>query len=154
MALGTRRLTNRASQKRRQSEGLENLNELLVWVEARTNRVLITTALRIHEKLKSAPPVGTPVDTGWASNSWIMSVDQPDTTNANPPKGAFSFLPSFNTGVVAVLQFDIKKNKSIFIQNNAPYINRLNHGWSAQSPSGFVDAAVDSGVAEVAREEG
>lgn len=154
MALGTRRLTNRSSQSRRQSEGLDNLNELLVWVEACTNRSMIATALRIHEKLKSAPPVGTPVDTGWASNSWTMSVDNPDKTNANPPKGDFSFLPSFNTGIVEVLQFDIRRNRSIYIQNNAPYINRLNHGWSKQSPSGFVEAAIDSGVAEVAREEG
>lgn len=133
--------------------GLDNLSELFAWVDERTNKVIIATALRIHEKLRSNPPVGTPVDTGWASNNWTMSVDRPDDVVPPTPRGDFSFLPTFEPGNAAALKFDIKKNRSIFIQNNVPYIKPLNEGWSAQSPAGFVEVAVDSSVAEVAAEE-
>lgn len=135
--------------------GIDNLPELFAWIDDQTNQTIIQTALRIHEKLRSNPPVGTPVDTGWASNNWTMTVDKADEYMPGVPKGDFSFIPTFDpAGIAAVMQFDIKKNRAIFIQNNVPYIKRLNEGWSSQSPAGFVESAVDSGVAEVAAERG
>ena len=36
--------------------------------------------------------------------------------------------------------------ETIFIQNNLPYIQRLNEGWSEQAPAGFIDKIITEEV--------
>lgn len=38
--------------------------------------------------------------------------------------------------------FDSYEHDAIYITNNAPHIERLNEGWSAQTPAGFFERAL------------
>lgn len=105
---------------------------------------IIALALNIHGRLVDNPPGGTPVDTGWASNNWWLSVGSPARENTGLP-GKDGSLEGRDTkaqqSAADVFSWDFSKG-SIYISNNVPYINRLNNGWSKQAPAGFVDQAV------------
>lgn len=78
----------------------------------------------------------TPVDTGRARANWIPSLDaaSAEIVEPNGKKDIASETQSYTI------------DKTIFITNNLPYIQRLNDGWSQQAPAGFVELAVQSGV--------
>lgn len=101
--------------------------ETVVRVIANELWVGITTGARITP--------GTPVDTGRARASWIMSEGAPAT--AVPPPGEYS-IPG---GPVPV-----SGKQSVFIVSNLDYIKPLEYGHSQQAPQGFVRLA----IAEVA----
>lgn len=129
--------------------GLINLNVLINEVYSTVNRKMKNTAMQIHGTLRSSPPRGTPIDTRWASNNWTISIDVPrmDTIGEKPRRG--TRLPQsspVDVGLRVLNEFDIRKNSAIYIQNNAPYIARLNNNWSKQSPAGFVEAAIDEAM--------
>ena len=68
----------------------------------------------------------TPVDTGRARGNWNIGAGSPDlstTEQTSSPR------PSLAKG---------DGEKVIYITNNLPYIERLEDGWSKQSPSGMV----------------
>ena len=44
-----------------------------------------------------------------------------------------------------------KGNTSIFLNNNLPYITRLNDGWSSQAPKGFVQKALEAADKSISR---
>lgn len=119
--------------------GLKNVTLLLDQVDTFASETVINAALELQGILRDNPPVGTPIDTGWASSNWSLSLDTP----REEPIGSKENIISEDTGIAEVLQFDINNNQSIWLTNNVPYIARLNNGWSQQSPSGFVDAAID-----------
>ena len=130
--------------------GLIGIDVVTREVRETVNRVMINTALQIHEILRGVPPRGTPIDTRWASNNWTLSVDTPrnDAIGTKPRSGTI-VLPQSSAqevGIAVVAQFDITKNSAIHIQNNAPYIARLNRGNSKQSPAGFVEMAIDEAM--------
>lgn len=120
--------------------GLKNLQVLLDEVDAVASEKVVNAALEVHEMLRSNPPTGTPIDTGWASSNWTLSLDKPVDTVV----GTKFAVTSEPLGIAAALQFDIRQNTAIYCTNNVPYIARLNDGWSKQSPRGFVDAAIDA----------
>ena len=130
--------------------GLIGIDVVTREVRETVNRVMINTALQIHEILRGVPPRGTPIDTRWASNNWTLSVDTPrDDAIGTKPKSGTTVLPQSSAqevGIAAVVQFDSAKNSAIHIQNNAPYIARLNRGHSKQSPAGFVEMAIDEAM--------
>ncbi len=100
----------------------------------------------------SAVVIGTPVDTGRARSNWQVNIGSP----ADGTREAYSEGKDGSTGG-ANAQAAIDQGKaeigkyrggsSIHITNNLPYIGRLNDGWSAQAPAGFVEKAVLVGVA-------
>jgi len=82
----------------------------------------------------------TPVDTGRARSNWIASVGAPAGGTRGPaPMGTVILQASTTFTPEGVGEFPV-----LYIANNLPYIGRLNNGWSAQAPAGFVEAAVDS----------
>lgn len=111
--------------------------------------------------------LNTPVDVGTARSNWITSLDTAPTGR----RGAFSPHPSrwrppyarpgadrsetrnqagavwSARGVVARR----KPDQGVYISNNLPYIQRLNEGWSDQSPAGFIETAVDVGTQRAIR---
>lgn len=103
---------------------------------------IIALALNIHSRLVDAPPGGTPIDTAWASANWWISVGR--TSNGNDgSKGTLASAESRQfEGVTNILSYKLSDG-AIFISNHTPYIERLNNGWSQQSPAGFVDRAVN-----------
>jgi|ERR1051326_2164609 hypothetical protein len=51
----------------------------------------------------------------------------------------------------ALQRFDPVQNKTIYIANNLPYMERLNAGYSPQTEAGFVERAVELGVVAIRR---
>lgn len=86
--------------------------------------------------------IATPVDTGRARANWQVNIDSPasGTVEAKDQSGQAAIAE----GQAVIEKY--KGNKSIHITNNLPYIGRLNEGWSAQAPSGFVEKAVLAGA--------
>lgn len=89
----------------------------------------------------------TPVDESTALSNWIVTLDSPSTAKIDA-----HFLGDSGSTQKASAQETIDRAKQvlatkkpgqrIFITNNLPYIRRLNDGYSAQAPAGFVERAV------------
>lgn len=89
--------------------------------------------------------VGTPVDTGRARANWVVSLGSPQlATTKNLDKGGTA---TISRGRAVTQNYVSASGQSIYICNNLPYIQRLNEGWSAQAPPGYVQAAVQTAVA-------
>lgn len=90
----------------------------------------------------SPPPKGTPIKTGYTTNSWHISLNQPSLS----PVGVHSTSAGANTArarqessVDELEGADINNLRSIFINNPNNWISNLNAGSSTQSPGGFVE---------------
>lgn len=101
--------------------------ELIDIVNQDTNafvRMVIIRALRLIADR-------TPVDTGRAQSSWIVSIDRIDETVQ--PKGLEEYPPLEATvldGSTEVGRFSIATNEHVFIANSLPYIIPLENGHS------------------------
>lgn len=89
----------------------------------------------------------TPVDTSKALSNWVLTVEEPWALYLPAHIEGEAGSTREDSGQLALAageqQLALKKpGVPIFIQNNAPYIRRLNDGWSAQEPAGFVERAV------------
>lgn len=91
----------------------------------------------------SAVVLATPVDTGRARANWQVNIGSSasGTVEAEDTTGQAAIAQ----GRVKITQY--RGGSSVHITNNLAYIGRLNDGWSAQAPSGFVEKAVLVGVA-------
>jgi hypothetical protein len=101
----------------------------------------------------AAVVLATPVDTGRARSNWQVEVGSPasGTIDSGFDKGGGS---AISQGKDAIESYKGESNKAgIFITNNLPYIERLNDGWSAQAPAGFVEKAMQVGIDAVSQEE-
>ena len=90
----------------------------------------------------------TPVDTGWAMNNWMPSVNIPISATVgsydqNDPAQMLG-------GLAAILTWRFEDGPA-WIANNVPYISRLNAGHSGQAPAGFVDKIIQSEVNKAKR---
>lgn len=102
----------------------------------------------------TAVVLATPVDTGRARANWQVRL-------AEPAQGLVDSFPEGKEGSTGgpAAQAAIAQGKaviegfqggtSIHVTNNLPYIGKLNDGWSAQAPAGFVQKAILKGVAAV-----
>lgn len=94
----------------------------------------------------------TPVDIGWARANWIPAIGAPQTivNDGKPTPGAVSVAVARQAaGVAQLASYRHVAQGSIFVSNNAPYIRRLNDGWSRQAPSGFVQIEVRRAIKTV-----
>jgi hypothetical protein len=122
--------------------------------EAGVNRKIKKTALAILTELA----VQTPVDTGRARSNWMVGLGGPPDDGNFPPYAAgekgstarANATMTIETGKAAMS--DRQLGQAVYITNEVPYIEQLNNGSSAQAPAGFVQQAVQYGVA-VARNE-
>lgn len=87
----------------------------------------------------------TPVDTGFARGNWRPSLDVPAAlpVTRTDPTGAST------VSQIAVVSRQYRIGNTIYITNNAPYIESLNQGSSPQAPAGFVRAAVQRATQRV-----
>lgn len=90
--------------------------------------------------------IATPVGEGRARGNWQVALNAPATgeLDVKDPSGAGAIAQG--KAVIAGYQ---RSGGSINITNNLPYIGRLNDGWSAQAPAGFVQKAVLVGIAAI-----
>lgn len=107
---------------------------------------------KVAVAVDTAVVVATPVDEGRARSNWQVGIGEaPEgVRDAYVPgkdgdTGAANAQQAIEQGK-RIIKFYSKGN-TIHITNNLPYIQRLNDGWSAQAPAGFVEKAVVIGVA-------
>ncbi len=104
--------------------------------------VAVSTALAIIDDLSKV----TPVDTSQAVSNWQVSLAS-KTNSKIPPHypgehGSTKTPSSKQTREKARSVLQSKQpGVTIFISNVLPYIRRLNDGYSAQAPAGFVERA-------------
>ncbi|MCH7389567.1 HK97 gp10 family phage protein [Acinetobacter dispersus] len=73
--------------------------------------------------------VSSPVDTGAYRSSHIVSIGTSDFSARGPETDA--------NQEAAVQAVKIKLGNLVYIQNNLPYAERLENGWSDQAPQGI-----------------
>lgn len=100
------------------------------------------TVRKVALAVDAAVVIATPVDTGRARANWQVNIGSPATGTREPTDQ--SGQAAIEQGKTEIAQY--KGGSAIHITNNLPYIGRLNDGWSAQAPSGFVEKAVLVGV--------
>jgi len=98
----------------------------------------------------------TPVDTSKALSNWQMSVQVPLGLYLPPYVPGNEGSTQEESAQMAIMQgeqalAEKKPGVPIFLVNNAPYIRRLNEGYSQQAPAGFVERAVLLGRKTVER---
>lgn len=114
-------------------------------VDDQVNSAIKETALVADRELV----IGTPVDTGRARSNWQLSVGHSLGAEIGPyvPGRKGSSAAENAAAAIAQAQGAVSSRKSgqdIFITNNVGYIEKLNDGWSAQAPAGFVQTAVEA----------
>lgn len=120
-------------------------------VETNTNRVKREVALVADRELV----LETPVDTGRARSNWIVSLVAPVLADIMPYAPGQKLGKGERENAQAAIDQGsgqivvARPGQDIYISNNVHYIGRLNDGWSAQAPAGFVQAAVHRAVAVV-----
>lgn len=89
----------------------------------------------------------TPVDTSQAISNWVVTLGARNVGIVPPhypgESGSTRNASAQETIQRANIVLQQKKpGQSIFITNNLPYIVRLNDGYSAQAPAGFVERSI------------
>ena len=113
---------------------------------------LNTAVLETQEKIEDAVQViamdtlrgvvlKSPVDTGRFRGNWIVSINSPSM--AQTPATDASGSGTINKGMAAIEGYDVETTSRIYIQNNMPYGNRLENGWSKQAPKGMVSLTLN-----------
>ena len=87
----------------------------------------------------------SPVDTGRFKNNWMAAYGAPDTsTTSNVAKTGFG---EGRGAVIGRLKEKINvldTGQYFFFTNSLPYAERLEYGWSEQSPAGMVRSSIVS----------
>lgn len=116
-------------------------------VSKNTDNVVRKVILAVDQAVVFA----TPVDTGRARANWQPSIGAPITTTLPEPSG-----PNIGTGAaiaagqqVALQYQGGAKSPTVYINNNLPYIQRLNEGSSKQAPAMFVQSAIAIAVSVI-----
>lgn len=115
-----------------------------------TGGEIIALSLNVDANLRANPPIGTPVDTGWARANWVPSIGQPAILSDKPaPQLADVAVRAAEQqrGLTDLLSYKLADGP-VFDTNNVVYIVPLNEGHSLQSPPGFVQAALQRAVDE------
>jgi hypothetical protein len=121
---------------------------LAAMLEKGVERTIRKVALVVDQAVVMA----TPVDTGRARSNWIVSIGGP-STEVKPPyvpgeggaSGAANAAKAIEQAAGEVAKFKLADH-SIHLTNNLPYITRLNEGYSAQAPAGFVQKGIRAAV--------
>lgn len=91
--------------------------------------------------------IATPVDTSKALSNWQVGLDSPIGTYIDAHMqgkfGSTSVASAQETYQLARLAADKgQPGQSYWLSNNAPYIIRLNEGWSDQAPAMFIQSTI------------
>ena len=111
--------------------------ELEDFVDVVARRFTLGTFVRTQKK--------APVDEGRFRSSIIVSLNTPNAsqaTRANPsPLGGID--PTALSAATSIINgFSITKDRSLHIQSNLPYAERIENGFSGQAPAGVFKASV------------
>ncbi len=120
----------------------ESLENRVGAINEEANKVAIKAAITVIIDLAYQ----TPVDESKALSNWQVGLDSPVDSPIRPYYSGFfgsTQRASAEATIAAAKQVLEKKRPGqvIFISNVLPYINRLNDGYSGQTPAGFVERA-------------
>lgn len=107
---------------------VDGINKTIRFIERTAQSVVVGTALEAESELRNR----TPVDTGYAKNSWITTTSPDDAGN-----------PGNNSEAEKLAE--LKRTKlgyTIYINNGAEYIEALEKGHSDQAPHGMVQVTL------------
>lgn len=79
----------------------------------------------------------SPVDTGRFRSNWFVSVNSPNGMTTTQIRSAEQVVLEADVALGAVDNIPM-----VYIQNNLPYANRLENGWSKQAPAGMVAVSI------------
>jgi len=132
-----------------------DINKLVAKYKTRIGDVVKQSVQELGDRVT----VGTPVDTGYARNSWWSSVDDSKAVHPSPPTKGKSGVRGSSAGAPGIAPADIAMAPGHVYQlkNGAAYIRKLEYGSSAQAPSGMVRVAIadfPNIVAKAARDVG
>lgn len=109
-----------------------------------------TLVRKVAMAMDSTVIMATPVKTGRARANWIPSTGTPSDVILYPPPSAPASPGSAAQSAIDAGADTFRSYKGegdiIYITNNLPYIERLNNGYSAQAPAGFVEKAVQAAI--------
>jgi len=103
---------------------VEGLRETMERVESNTRSVIVGTVYEFANRVK----MRTPLKTGFARNSWIVTVDRDDYGDIG------NNVIEARIGAVSQMQL----GQTLYINNGANYIKALENGHSRQAPQGMV----------------
>mgnify|MGYP003117732156 FL=1 len=133
----------------------DQIDLIVTDLEKYTEGEIIALGLNLNANLRSNPPLGTPIDTGWASANWLPSVGEPNVISgepADPREGPTPAEVAARAKLAAAGENEVLawrlKDGPIFSTNNVAYIGALNRGHSPQSPRGFVQIAIEKAIRE------
>lgn len=111
-------------------------------------------ARKVGLAVDAAVVLATPVDTGRARSNWQVEIGAAPAGTVPPfaegqegSTAGANAQAAIEAGSQAIAQY--KEGETIHITNNLSYIGRLNEGWSAQAPEGYVETAVQAGVQQI-----
>lgn len=127
----------------------DQISAIIADLEGVAESVIIDLTLEMTANLVE----DTPIDIGWARANWIPAIGSPPilAQSGDPDAGDVSIAVSRqSSGQAEVLTYKIDSGP-VFVSNNAPYIRRLNDGWSKQAPAGFVQISMERAISTVMR---
>lgn len=87
----------------------------------------------------------TPIKSGTARRNWQVEIGSiAEGTLSEPDSPGSGAASALDQARAKISQY--KGGSEINITNNLPYIERLNNGYSAQAPVGFVENSIQAGV--------
>lgn len=121
-------------------------------VEPGSDRAVIACASAVATELAES----TPIDTGRAISNWDASIG-PSAFNYRPAAVPGEKGSTRSATVAEALGRMLRKiagyksggGAAVHITNSAPYIGRLNAGYSSQAPAGFIELAIQRGRAAI-----
>jgi hypothetical protein len=104
-------------------------------------KVMQNSLMRLGGKIVAM----SPVDTGRFKNNWVSAYGNPDTsTTNNLAKTAYGEGRGAVLGRMKAELNLLDSGQYFYFTNSLPYAQRLEYGWSEQSPIGMVRASVAS----------
>lgn len=88
---------------------------------------------------------------GHARRNWLVSIGRANEQEV--PGEDASGQEAIADGIATARRFTLE-NTRIVLHNSAPYIKRLNDGWSSQAPAGFVEHNAERAARITARKYG
>lgn len=130
--------------------------EIVESIENESNEDVRRSAFAILSAAVVGTPVGNPTlwqqptpppgyVGGHARRNWIVSLGSfadHQIGVAGAGEGAAGGQAAISDGERVAEQFEAVTHRRLIIQNNVPYITRLNEGHSTQAPANFVETAV------------
>lgn len=119
---------------------MSEASRIAAFMEKATREVSLMTTRKLALGALSGVVLRTPVDTGRARGNWMVSLGAARGGESdNLDKGGAATISAGTAAIGASQPF-----QQIVIENNLPYIERLNDGHSGQAPAGYVEDTLAS----------